>query len=61
MADKQNFNFKVAVKRAYLGMRQSNNSEHVAFDTATRLLRFHHPELTNAEAIQQTADILEQQ
>jgi hypothetical protein len=60
MADKQNFNCKGAVKRAYLGMRQNHGSEHAAFETATGLLRFHHPELTIAEAIQQTADILEQ-
>ena len=60
MANKQNFNCKGAVKRAYLGMRQNHGSEHTAFETATRLLRFHHPELTIAEAIQQTADILEQ-
>ena len=60
MADKQNFNCKGAVKRAYLGMRRKHGSEHAAFETATRLLRFHHPELTIAEAIQQTAYILEQ-
>ena len=60
MADKQIFNCKGAVKRAYLGMEQSNGNEQAAFETATRLLRFHHPELTIAEAIQQTADILEQ-
>ena len=60
MANKQNFNCKGAVKRAYLGMRQKHGSEHAAFETATRLLRLHHPELTIAEAIQQTADILEQ-
>ena len=60
MADKQIFNCKGAVKRAYLGMRQNHGSEHAAFETATRLLRFHHPELTIAEAIQQTAYILEQ-
>ena len=50
MANKQNFNSEGAVKKAYLGMRQSNRSEHAAFETATRLLRFHHPELTIAEA-----------
>ena len=60
MADKKDFNCDGAVKRAYLGMRQSNGSEHAAFETATTLLRFHHPELTITEAIQQTADILEQ-
>ena len=57
---KSKFECENAVRRAYLDMRKSSGTEHTAFETATRLLRFHHPELTIAEAMQQTADMLDQ-
>ena len=50
-----------AVSTAYRELRQRNVSEVSAFETATRLLRIHHPELGRRAAREQTAAILEAQ
>lgn len=41
---------EVAVRRVYREMRKRNASDRDAFDIATQVYRFHHPEVPLAEA-----------
>lgn len=50
-----------AVATAYRELRQRNVSETSAFETATRLLRIHHPEFGLRAARERTAAILDAQ
>ncbi len=47
-----------AIKRAYLSMKEKV-AEPVAFETAVRVTRFHHPTLSRFESIDITATILD--
>ena len=46
-----------AVKKAYYGMKDKG-PEYAAFETAVRVVRFHHPVLTRSQSVELAANIV---